>query len=117
MVYIWAWHGAALPPERLISSRINPASSTPRPAPPYCSGIRAASQPASVSARTNSSGYWRASSAARQYSGGNFPQSSRISWRICCWSAVSSKSILVSPRVDEIPRRPTGSGRAQRASA
>ncbi len=56
MVYIWAWQAAALAPERLISSSTIPASLTPSPAPPYASGIRTDSQPASVRAATNSSG-------------------------------------------------------------
>jgi hypothetical protein len=56
MTYIWACAGADCPPERLISSRIADASAMPRPEPPYCSGMRAASQPASVRAWTNSVG-------------------------------------------------------------
>ena len=56
MMYIWAWAVAALPPERLISSRTIAASVMPRPVPPYSLGDEAASQPASVSACTNSSG-------------------------------------------------------------
>ena len=42
MMYICAWHAAALPPERLTSSRMIAASVMPSPEPPYCSGIRAA---------------------------------------------------------------------------
>ena len=42
IVYICAWHASALPPLRLISSRMIDASVTPSPAPPYCSGISAA---------------------------------------------------------------------------
>ena len=56
MVYIWAWQAAAFPPERLISSRMMLASVIPSPAPPYSSGMSAASQPAAVSSRTTSSG-------------------------------------------------------------
>ena len=56
MMYICAWHAPELAPERLISSRMTEASVTLRPPPPYCSGISAASQPASVSALTNASG-------------------------------------------------------------
>ena len=56
MMYICAWHAAALQPEALISSRMTLAAVSPSPAPPYSSGISAASQPASVSATTNSSG-------------------------------------------------------------
>ncbi len=56
MMYICAWPAAALPPERLISSRISPPSVTPRPMPPYSSGIIAARKPPSVSASMNSSG-------------------------------------------------------------
>ena len=56
MVYICAWQVAALPPWRLISSRITQASSRPRPEPPYSCGIIAAIQPARVSASTKASG-------------------------------------------------------------
>ncbi len=56
MLYIWPWHAPELPPERLISSMITDASASVSPEPPYCSGISAASQPASVSALTNASG-------------------------------------------------------------
>ena len=56
IVYICAWHAAALPPEALISSRMTLAAVRPSPAPPYSSGISAASHPFSVSAATNSSG-------------------------------------------------------------
>ena len=56
MTYIWAWQAAAFPPEALISSRITPAADSASPEPPYSSGIRAASQPASVSAWTNAVG-------------------------------------------------------------
>ena len=56
MLYIWPWQAPELPPERLISSMITDASVSPRPEPPYSSGISAASQPALVSASTNASG-------------------------------------------------------------
>ena len=56
MMYICAWQAPALQPEALISSRITLAAVSDSPAPPYSSGISAASQPCSVSARTNSSG-------------------------------------------------------------
>ena len=56
MMYICAWHAPELAPERLISSRMTEASVMLRPPPPYCSGISAASQPASVSALTKASG-------------------------------------------------------------
>ena len=46
MMYICAWQAPALPPARLTSSRITDASPSPSPAPPYSSGISAASQPA-----------------------------------------------------------------------
>ena len=55
-MYIWAWQAPEFAPERLISSRITDASVTDSPPPPYSSGISAASQPAAVSACTNSSG-------------------------------------------------------------
>ena len=66
IVYICAWQAAELAPERLISSRMTLASRMPSPIPPYSSGIRHARYPASVSASTNSCGYARASSEARQ---------------------------------------------------
>ena len=56
MMYIWAWQAPELQPEALISSRITLAAVSERPAPPYSSGISAASQPCSVRAATNSSG-------------------------------------------------------------
>ncbi len=56
IVYICAWAAAALQPQALTSSTIAQAAVRSRPAPPYSSGIGAASQPASVSARTNSVG-------------------------------------------------------------
>ena len=56
-MYICAWQAPALPPERvdLLEDRRTPRS-RPSPAPPYSSGISAASQPSSVSASTNSLG-------------------------------------------------------------
>src|SRR5687768_5609403 len=66
MTYICAWHAAALPPWRWISSRMTLASAIPRPLPPNSSGMSAASQPALVSASTKSVGYSRARSMARQ---------------------------------------------------
>jgi alkylation response protein AidB-like acyl-CoA dehydrogenase len=48
--------GAGLPPFWLISCRIRQASSSGSPAPPYSSGISAASQPALAIASTNASG-------------------------------------------------------------
>ena len=56
MMYICAWQAPALQPDALISSRITLAAVSERPAPPYSSGTRAASQPSRVSAATNSSG-------------------------------------------------------------
>ena len=44
-MYICAWQAPELPPEALISSRITLAAVMPSPAPPYSSGISAASQP------------------------------------------------------------------------
>ena len=41
MMYICAWHAAALQPARWISSRIAAAPESGRPAPPYSSGISA----------------------------------------------------------------------------
>ena len=82
MMYIWAWQAAALPPERLTSSRITLASRTVSPEPPYCSGMSAASQPASVSSCTKCSGYSSSLSSLRQYSSGYLRHSLRISSRI-----------------------------------
>src|SRR5947209_8082775 len=74
------------------------ASATPSPAPPYSAGIRAPSQPASVSARTNLSGYSLFRSSSRQYSSPKPAQRSRIALRIwSCWSVVE-KSTLVARR-------------------
>ena len=56
MMYIWAWQAAPLQPLAWISSRIAAAPDSGRPAPPNSSGISAPSQPASVSAVTNSVG-------------------------------------------------------------
>ena len=56
IVYICAWHAAPLPPLLCISSRIAAAAVMPSPLPPYSSGIKTASIPASVSARTKSVG-------------------------------------------------------------
>ena len=56
MMYICAWQAAPLQPWRCTSSRIAAAAESGRPEPPNSSGISAASQPASVSACTNSVG-------------------------------------------------------------
>ena len=56
MMYICAWQAPELQPEALISSRITLAAVRDRPAPPYSSGMSAASQPFSVRALTNASG-------------------------------------------------------------
>jgi hypothetical protein len=56
MLYIWPCTAAALPPLRLISSMITLAAVSPRPEPPYSSGIIADSQPAPISASTKASG-------------------------------------------------------------
>jgi len=56
IVYICAWQAAPFAPLRCISSRIAAAAASFKPAPPYSSGMRQESQPASVSARTNSVG-------------------------------------------------------------
>src|SRR5579885_1068760 len=57
------------------------ASVTPNPPPPYSAGISAASHPAAVSARTNSSGYPAASSIFCQYWLLNRPHNSRTAER------------------------------------
>src|SRR5262245_37471119 len=82
MMYICAWQAAELPPERLISSGMTLASFIDKPEPPYCSGISAASQPASVNSCTNCSGYLCSWSSLRQYSTLYFLQNLRISARI-----------------------------------
>ena len=51
---------------------ITAASLMEPPPPPYSSGMSMASQPASVSAWTNSLGYRRAASTSVQYSWSNF---------------------------------------------
>src|SRR5579864_1918574 len=58
------------------------------PPPPYSSGIKAANQPAFVSACTNSSGYARSSSLRRKYSLGKSSQSSRTARRISSCESV-----------------------------
>jgi hypothetical protein len=50
--------------------------------PPYSSGISTPSMPASVSALTNSVGYFRSRSSARQYSPGKRAHSARTEARI-----------------------------------
>ena len=80
-MYICAWQAPELQPAALISSRIALAAVSPSPPPPYSSGTSAASQPASVRAATNSSGY-RSGSSARQYSPGKRAQSSRTAERM-----------------------------------
>ena len=82
MMYICAWQAPELQPWWLISWRISAASLSPRPMPPYSSGISAASQPPSVSAATNASGYALSRSSSRQYSPGNCRQSSATPSRI-----------------------------------
>ena len=93
MVYICACATAALPPDALISSMMSAASARPSPVPPYSVGMRAPSQPASVSERTNRSGYSPARSSSRQYSSGNRAQSARTAERIDSCSSVRPKSI------------------------
>ena len=56
MTYIWPWQAPELPPERLISSITTEASASESPEPPYSCGMSPASQPALVSASTNSAG-------------------------------------------------------------
>ena len=53
-------------PEAQIASSISTASVTPRPAPPYASGMARPSHPASAKARTNSVGYSALRSFSRQ---------------------------------------------------
>src|ERR1700719_3567838 len=94
IVYIWAWHATALPPLRLISSRMIEASIMPSPAPPYSEGIKAASQPASLRVFTNSSGYAFFSSQLRQYSLPKRAHSAATAVRISFWLSENAKSIL-----------------------
>ena len=91
-MYICAWQAPELQPDALISSRIALAAVSERPAPPYSSGMSAASQPFSVSAWTNASGY-RSGSSSRQYSPGYCAQSSRTAARISPSSSGGAKSI------------------------
>src|SRR5689334_16472432 len=65
----------------------------PSPAPPYSSGIRAASHPASLSVLTNSSGYAFFSSHARQYSLPNRAHNTATAARISFWLSDNSKSM------------------------
>ena len=106
MMYIWAWQAPELQPAALISSRITLAAVIESPAPPYSSGISAASQPFSVSAATNSSGYLSGSSA-RQYSPGNRSHSSRTAARI----SFSSSGIVKSMGRESNVRHSDATGR------
>ena len=56
IVYICAWQAAPLQPERWISSRIAVAAPSPRPEPPYSSGIRTERKPSSRQRSTNACG-------------------------------------------------------------
>src|SRR5687768_5100095 len=71
---------------------ISAASARPSPAPPYSVGMRAPSQPAAVSARTNRSGYSLLRSSSRQYSSGNSAHRERTAERIDSCSSVRPKS-------------------------
>jgi hypothetical protein len=107
MMYICAWQAPALPPERLISSRMTAPSMIPRPPPPYSSGISTPRKPACVSSFTKASGYSRLLSSSRQYSAGYFLQSSptaALSWRC---SSVSANGFCVAATV--IPALPLSS--------
>src|SRR5258706_10019029 len=99
IVYICACADAAFPPDVLISSRMTEASAIPRPAPPYSAGMSAASHPASVSARTNSSGYALRRSRSRQYASGYFAQRSRTAAWIACCSGVARKSMALASQL------------------
>jgi hypothetical protein len=80
-------------PEAQIASSISTASVTPRPAPPYTSGMASPSHPASANARTNSIGYSAFRSFSRQYSQLN-PRASAETWRrISAWAGVRAKSM------------------------
>src|SRR5262245_52079301 len=95
MTYICAWHAPELAPDLFTSSRITEASMTPSPPPPYSSGISAASQPASVKAFTNASGYAARSSSDRQYVLSKPAHNSRMARR---YSPNSAKRGLMSVR-------------------
>ena len=56
MVYICAWQAAPLAPLFCTSSSTAAAAPSVSPEPPYSSGMRQESQPARVSAATNSVG-------------------------------------------------------------
>lgn len=70
IVYIWAWQPLPLLPLRCISSRIAQAAAIGSPWPPYSVGISAERYPCLVRSSTNSLGYARSRSLARQYSPG-----------------------------------------------
>src|SRR5262245_61931695 len=89
------------------------ASVTPRPAPPYCSGIRTPSQPLSAKARTNSTGYSARASLSSQYSSENVRASAPTSFRISSWDSVSAKSMSTPPgRPAAEPKSSTAAGLA-----
>src|SRR5262249_39577892 len=95
IVYICAWHAPAFAPLRLISSMMIAASVTPRPEPPYSSGMSAARYPAAVSALTNASRYARPASRSRQYGAGNSRQRARPpERRSSCKSTCGTRPII-----------------------
>src|SRR6516225_8560260 len=80
-----------MPPPWLATSCIMIAASvTPRPAPPYSSGIVMPSQPASAIERWNSKGNLPSSSRASQYSSSKRDTTARTPSRIAAWSSGTS---------------------------
>src|SRR5262245_2274223 len=72
------------------------ASVTPRPEPPYASGMMMPSQPPAAKARTNSHGYSALRSFSSQYSAENDRASVATSLRISSCCSVRAKSIPAS---------------------
>ena len=90
MMYICAWQAAALPPERLISSRITLASVMPEPGAAVLGpGSARPASPARSARRRTPAGSARSWSSSRQYASGKPAHRSRTcarSWgKGCSW--------------------------------
>jgi hypothetical protein len=65
-MFMWMVDAAAWPPHSATVRRNSAASRTPRPEPPYCSGMQMPSQPPLATASKNSLGNWWFLSLSRQ---------------------------------------------------
>src|SRR5262245_10116706 len=101
-------------PDAAMSCSISAASVTPRPEPPYSSGMIAPSQPAWANAFTNSQGYSALPSFSSQYSGEKDRARLEISLRISSCCSVNAKSMApASLEVCPILLRASGYDRAR----